>query len=216
MSAPPSSFPPLRVLLERAVHDLKNPLAVVRATLEWLDTELGARTDDVGDALRDATDATGRLAANLDHLRTFARLAELDGAPREDVDLAELASLAVQTVASRVSGRSFELSGGSATAHVDRELALEALTAIVEAAARHAPARAKLDVRIATDEHACEVVVAANEEAGVEAQASGTLAGAGLGLLLARAVLEAHEGALGVASGPRAVRLVARLPRPAR
>ena len=54
-----SQAPRRSELLERAVHDLKNPLAVVRASLEWLEVEL-AGDDDALDAVRDATIASGR------------------------------------------------------------------------------------------------------------------------------------------------------------
>ncbi len=227
MTTPGAPLPSIRVLLERAVHDLKNPLAVVRATLEWLDAEIGpaastrptgvnpASPEDVMEAVRDASDATSRLGTIIDHLHTLARIVEPGGVHLETLDVAELVVAAKAIVAGRSStrGRSFTVVLRSAVTRVDKQLVTDALTAVLEAAARHTPPDSELQVRIDEDEGAFEVVVSAHEDAGVEPQASGTLPGSGLGLLFARAVLEAHDGALGVASGSRAVRVVARLPK---
>src|SRR5438128_1864870 len=64
-----------RGLLERAVHDLRNPLAVVRASVEWLEVELAPPEDSEAlDALRDASAATLRALAILDDLEVLAGL----------------------------------------------------------------------------------------------------------------------------------------------
>jgi signal transduction histidine kinase len=56
----------------RAAHDIRNPIAVLRATLEWLASEVAA--GDVADAVGDATAATQRLALIADNLELLARL----------------------------------------------------------------------------------------------------------------------------------------------
>jgi K+-sensing histidine kinase KdpD len=217
---PPVTLPPLRILLERAVHDLKNPLAVVRATLEWLDAELGTRSGDVGEAVRDATDATARLATIVDHLHAVARLTEPGAMSPETVDASELVEAAVRAASTRPSVRSrgiaLELAPGTRIRALDRPLVVEALAASFEAAARHAPADAALAVRIVDGDPAGQIaiVIATEEEAG-EAQPGGTLPGSGLGLLFARACCEAHGGSLDVAgaSSSRSVRIAARFAR---
>lgn len=227
MTTPGAPLPSIRVLLERAVHDLKNPLAVVRATLEWLDAEIGpsaptrppgvlpASPEDVMEAVRDASDATARLGTIIDHLHTLARIVEPGGIHLEALDVAELVVAAEALVVARSSarGRTFAVTVKPAVTRLDKQHMTDALAAVLEAAARHTPPDTQLQVRIDEDEGAFEVVVSAHEESGVEPHAGGTLPGSGLGLLFARAVLEAHDGALGVASGQRAVRLVARLPK---
>jgi K+-sensing histidine kinase KdpD len=217
---PPVVLPPLRVLLERAVHDLKNPLAVVRATLEWLDAELGPRSGDVGEAVRDATDATSRLATIVEHLHAVARLTEPASMTPETVDLSELVEASVRAASARPSVRSrritTELAEGTRVRTLDRQLVIEALAASFEAAARHAPADAVLRVRVIDGQLPGQVsiVMGTDEEAG-ESQPGGTLPGSGLGLLFARACCEAHGGSLDVAgaSASRAVRIAARFPR---
>lgn len=215
-SSPQPPLPPVRVLLERAVHDLKNPLAVVRATLEWLDAELGARSGDVGEAVRDASDASARLGIIIEHLHALARLAEPGALATETVSVREIVDAAVRTVGTRPSSRTRRFDVGVASdtrVHVrDREVVVEAIAAVLEAAARHAPTDAALAVTSSGPDAMGRVSVAVGtaEDAG-PAQPGATLPGSGLGLLFARAACEAHGGSLDVSgSGPtRAVRVVA-------
>src|SRR3954452_9009844 len=69
-----------RELLEQAAHDLRNPLSVVRASLEWLEVELVDR-DDALDAVRDARLAADRLLEIADDLDSLARLRSEGGDP---------------------------------------------------------------------------------------------------------------------------------------
>lgn len=213
-SPPGPSLPPLRILLERAVHDLKNPLAVVRATLEWLDAELGPRAGEVGEAVRDASDATSRLSTLVDHLHAIARLTDPAAMTPEPLEMVELVEASVRTVAARAAarGRRFATSLEPMRVRVlDRPLLVEAITAALEAAARHAPSDTTLDVSLTAGPEGAVLAVRTAEEAGA-AQPNATLPGSGLGLLFARATLEAHGGTLEVAGGARSVRIVARLP----
>src|SRR5579883_2811172 len=93
-------------VLRRAAHDLKNPLAVVRASVEWLEGALdtiagagGTEMDDARDALRDAASAVVQMTRVVDDLSALARLA---GDPTSvAVALAPLAVEAVEACAER-------------------------------------------------------------------------------------------------------------------
>lgn len=91
--------------LSRAAHDLRNPLAVVRATLEWLGAQLGAASpagevagacsrEDILEGLRDASAATDRLTAIVGDLETLAALEVPGDVARASVSLGEVVAQA--------------------------------------------------------------------------------------------------------------------------
>src|SRR3954449_4557299 len=63
-----------RELTELIVHDLKAPLSIVRAGLEWVGGHLRPDQGDVADAVADAYAAAGRLSAMIGDLLTVSQL----------------------------------------------------------------------------------------------------------------------------------------------
>jgi signal transduction histidine kinase len=207
-----------REVLERAVHDLKNPLAVLRASLEWLEVELSA-TGEVGEAVRDASSAARRMVDLVEDLEALGRL---EGVllRRERVDAGALARSVTETCADRALSRGVHLVVTAPSPLViegDTVLLGRAFAALVEIGARHAVASSTVDILLRPcTEEAIEIVVQVRDAdlPAATAQAARDLPGAGLALVLARRVVRAHGGTLLASQGERGTRLVVRLPRP--
>jgi two-component system OmpR family sensor kinase len=210
-----------RELLDRAVHDLKNPLAVVRASLEWLEVELADREEAL-DAVRDAAVASERLMTIVDDFDALARLGA-DGLTSGDpVALVPLVAGVVEAARARFARRGLALAAtaeGAFDTTGDGRLLGRSLTALVDAAARGAPAGACVEVRIA---HVASVSGARMIEidlglqglvdAGDRAAALDVLESTGLGVYVALRVIEAHGGTLEVVPTTTLPRIVVRLP----
>ncbi len=209
-------------LLERAVHDLKNPLAVVRSALEWLEVELAGHEEAL-DAVRDATTATTRLVAIVDDLGTLARLAQAAPGLRAPMDLVAVIGHVTATAATRHGARGVTLvssAPGALEIMGDAHLLARALEAIVDACVRAAPAgaRIEIDVRVLPGEAnpgVIEIEVGQHDmpATGPASSAIDQLASGGLGVYLALRIATAHGGSLSVIPTATMPRVVLRLPR---
>jgi len=201
-------------LLERAVHDLKNPLAVVRASLEWLEVELVDRPDAL-DTVRDSAIACQRLVRIADDLEILARL-ETGGLtdPGPVAVNALLGSL--KSVCSAPRGGSLVVESKADPLVVDGDLALlaRALEALVDACVRGARAGSIVEI-VATREGAdVAIIVAARGavDASTPEASIRALANAGLGVYVALRIAAAHGGGLTVVATDSAARATFRVP----
>lgn len=211
-------------LLERAAHDLKNPLAVVRSALEWLAVELEGREDAL-DAIRDATTAGERLVAIVDDLDALARLDRTMAVATETMDVTSMIGQVMAASASRLAERGLTIvSSSPAEVRIpgDSHLVVRSVHALVDACARGAAAGTSIEIQVrvtvAGAEQADEVVEIEIGHAGTSPSAPGTsaidtLASGGLGVYLAQQVARAHGGALVVLPTETMPRVVMRLPR---
>src|SRR5207302_9884983 len=120
-------------ILFRAVHDLRNPIAVLRATLEWLAEEIGA-TGETAEAVGDAAAATHRLARIADDLEILARLEH--GVRRTtETALAPIVAAAIAADATRPVTSDVP---AALAAAIDIPLVTRAIDALVSAARRAA------------------------------------------------------------------------------
>ncbi len=222
MSRPMDSGPArLRELLVRSIHDLRNPLSVIRASLEWLDVELTGR-EDVLDAVHDASQATTRILTILEDLDMLSRIESGEAVVAGVVDvggaIARLASSAnVRLESRRVTVAAFT----TAPIHVPADVRMleRAIDALVDVCARSASVAAivELDARVVDVDSGSGFVeisvglrgtVAAGEGAlSIDALASG-----GIGVYLALRVAEAHAGSLVVQATETVPRVILRLP----
>jgi signal transduction histidine kinase len=215
--------------LRDAWHDLKTPLAAIRATLEVL--EDGALDDPA--AARRFVANLSRAADDLDRkLGDLVTLARLETA---SVDVADAASLkdvitrAVEQVAPLAAARGVTVQEGpgenahDARVRCDGSAIGRALANLLENAVDATPGGA---VSVSMDAHAKDAVFVdvVNEPAAVPREVRGHLferaatagksGGTGLGLAIVRAAVEAHGGRVSfVELGPPRVRVRVELPR---
>ena len=209
--APPTK----RGMLERAVHDLKNPLAVVRSSLEWLETELADRSDAL-DAIRDALTASTRLILIVDDLDLLGRL---DGATvaRSAVDIGAIVGQVSAAVIGPLGARGISLASLAPSGIVvkgDAPLIRRSIESLVDVSARGSASGScvEVEVRRVAGHVEIEVGVRGVPVSGAPEVSIDSLATAGLGGYLAFRVAEAHGGTMHVLPTAAFPRVVVRLP----
>ncbi|HVY26470.1 MAG TPA: ATP-binding protein [Polyangiaceae bacterium] len=206
-------------------HELRTPLAVVTAELEIALRR--PRTEEEWRASAHTVLAEARKATRL--VDTLLRHARAGLEPREhtSLDLQELAESVVdaQVTLARQAGLSLRLSpkpaaSGSARASGDAAAIEAAISSVVGNAIRYTPAGGRVElsaeaasdgVRLHIDDTGPGVDVAEREAifaafvrgaAGRRLDEQGAEAGAGLGLALARRIVQAHHGSLDAHASP--------------
>lgn len=215
------AFEQQRRLMAEAAHELRTPVAVVRA-----ETELALSGERTADEYREALSIVGaeaeRLGRIVDDLLTYSR-AEAGEYPlrMSRVDLGELAADATRSLRSLAAMKGVELVAGSADElpmEGDADLLRRLVINLVENAVKHGTAGERVVVEAVREEGEYRLRVRDSgpgipPEArakifepffrGSQARAEGGAAGAGLGLPIARWIVGAHGGRLELAeSGP--------------
>lgn len=222
-----------RELITAVSHDLRTPITALRLLAEAIDDGI------VDDATRRRyaarmTTHVRALGALIDDLLELAQLqrGELD-VEREPVDLVLLAGEAVEAMRPAADERRIALRAAPAErpapAHVSPEKVQRVLFNLLENAIRHTAPGGAVDVTVdaAPDPEGIEIVVADTGE-GIApadrprvfepffrggADAARTDPGAGLGLAISRAIVEAHSGSIELGDSARGTRVIVRLPR---
>lgn len=205
-----------REFLAAVGHDLRSPLAALRATVEALEDGLAPDPERYLRAMRLDLDALGHLVDDLFYLATIeAGKLRIEMAP---LDLAELADESIEAMNSVASRRKVRLrldAAGAVTVLGGATALGRAIRNLVDNAVRHSPPGSEVIVRVTSDSGG-EVAVL-DEGPGfsgdlldsvfesfvtgdpARARANG---GAGLGLAIARGVVEAHGGSIWADAGP--------------
>jgi len=212
-----------RDLLTNVSHDLRTPLASMQGYLELLLLRHGSlEPAEQRNYLETAVRQTERLARLVGDL---FQLAELDGeeAPlaAEDFALAELLHDVAQRYAADAQRRRVELRAVApvpVTARADIALVERVLGALVENALRHTPSGGQVSIELAGGAGRAQVTVRDTGEGIAAADvpdlfdrydrtervagSAGTTPHGGLGLAIARRVVQLHGGELRIASTP--------------
>jgi signal transduction histidine kinase len=203
------SFAAQRAFVANASHELRTPLTLQRATAEVALADPAATTAALRDALRRVLVSGEQQERIIDALLALAS-SQRGPACREEVDLAALAAEAVQ-------GRPVRIDADLAPAHVrgDRELLGRLVANLVTNAVVHNVPNGW--VRVSTTSTASHAVLAVVNSGPVVPpdQVAGLLEpfrrlgtartgdrGAGLGLSIVAAVVEAHDGTLALHPEP--------------
>jgi signal transduction histidine kinase len=219
-------------------HELRTPTTVIRGEAEITLRGVDKPAQEYRDALGRIVSTARQLGAVIDDLLAMAR-SDMDtlSLSRELVDMAELLTDALSQVSSSAAGRGLQLSDppvrtGSHLVSGDPLRLRQLLGVLLDNATRYSQAGGRVDVVLATEKDArnpagvVEVTVS-NEGPGIaphelarvfERRFRGAAArgyapeGAGLGLSIARALVDAHGGDLRLHSAGGITRAVLRLP----
>jgi len=231
---------PIREAMERqrtfmadASHELRTPLSLIRASAEILqrhpEEPISAHRQEVEDIIRESE----RLARIVSQLLTLAR-ADAGRLPlhREEVDLAQMARDAVRQLSPRLQEKGLEgevVASGPVPLWGDAARLRELLFILLDNAIKFTPAGGRVEVRVAADGDRARLEVA-DTGVGIEPQDLPRIfdrfyradrarrrdedGGAGLGLAIAKAIVEAHGGRIWAESEPgRGATFVTVLPR---
>jgi two-component system sensor histidine kinase BaeS len=215
-----------RIFLASVGHDLRSPLASMRASIEALEDGLAS---DPQRYLRGIANDTEHLARLVDDLFLLSKLeaGRLDLAP-EPIDLIELADGAVEAASAFASRHGVSI---RTTAERSTEIDADGLAIsrvvrnLIDNAVRHSPRGGVVTVDVATETDGA-VLRVIDEGTGFDPKVRDSAfdrfvtadpsraGGAGLGLAIAKGIVTAHGGHIAIEDGPGG-RVAVTLPRTA-
>jgi len=224
-----------RELISAVSHDLRTPLATTRAMVEALADGVVTDRDDVQRYLRLILQETQHLSRLIDDL---FELSQIDsGALRlrcMPIDVAELVAETVAAYQAPAAEHAVRLEEAVVSARVeaDPERLQRVLRNLLDNALHHTPPGGTIEVRAGSHDHTVEVSVS-DSGPGVAADElerifdrfyrsersrrrdEGVSSGAGLGLAIARGLIQAHRGSIWAERSPLGgVCVQIRLPQP--
>jgi signal transduction histidine kinase len=212
-----------RQLLADVAHELRTPLSVIQATLEALIDGLYPLDEA---HLRTILGETRGMSRLLDDLQTLSTAeAGALALHREPTEPRQLIDAAVQSFTLQASESGVRLVGrvddAVPTIDVDPLRIAEILSNLVSNALRHTPAGGEVDVTALATEQGVEFSVA-DTGTGISPERlphvfdrfsrSADSPGAGLGLAIAKTLVEAHGGRIRAESGPGGTTVVFAIP----
>jgi signal transduction histidine kinase len=218
-----------RDLVAWVSHDLRTPLAGIRAMAEALEDGV---VDDPGDYLKRLQVEAGRLSSMVDTLFLLSRLhAGALRLVREPLPVGDLVSDAVASIQPTASVRDVAIIGGAdpeAVAAVDAGQLSRALSNLLVNAVRHTPPSGTVQVSAGCVGE--QVVLAVQDQCGgipeqelhrvfdvawrgAGQRSHGPDGGGGLGLAITRGIVEAHAGTVEVRNTGTGCRFEIRMPR---
>lgn len=218
-------------LLNSVSHDLRTPLATVIGSISALAEDTGALSRaDRSELAGTALDEARRLDRYVQNLLDMTRLGHGALKPRRAaVDLAEIIGRVRADLARSLAGHRLDIDvpRDLPMLDVDPVLIGQALTNVVENAAKYAPAGTAITIAARVDGREAEVRVS-DEGPGIPSadrekvfdlfhrvtEGDGRPAGTGLGLAIVRGLVEAHGGSARASEGPnqRGATIALRLP----
>jgi two-component system OmpR family sensor kinase len=206
----------LRRFVADASHELRTPLTSIRGYAELFRRGADERPEDLAKSMTNIEAEAERMGILVDDMLLLARLDQGRPLERESLDLSEVATAAVESARAIDPGRSIELQVDAPARIVGDEGRLrQVVDNLLENARVHAPdAAVRVTVFLHEDEATLEV---ADEGPGIDpeiaeriferftrgdpSRSRGT-GGAGLGLSIVAAIVEAHGGSVIASAGP--------------
>jgi two-component system, OmpR family, sensor kinase len=207
-----------RDLVADVAHELRTPIAVLRADLEAVQDGVYQPTAYRVSALREEVDLLARLVADLQEL-SLAEAGQL-ALQRQSTDLGQLCRQVVATMAPQATGRGVNLAVAqavaSATSLVDPDRIGQVLRNLVSNALRYTPAGGSVTLDCQANDKMA-ILTVRDTGAGITAEdlphifdrfyrgersRSRASGGAGLGLAIVKQLVEAHGGHVWVESAP--------------
>jgi signal transduction histidine kinase len=223
-----------RELVAWISHDLRTPLASIRAVAEALEDGVVEEPEAVAHYLRTLRTEADRLAGLVDDLFELSRITagdlrlEMEPVALEDLVSDALSAASVVAVAKQVSldGR---MGGDARDLMASTPEVARVLSNVLDNAIRHTPAGGRVSVEAGfidgsayiSVQDECGGIVAADLDRVFEPAFRGEAArtprahgagGAGLGLAIARGLVEAHSGDISVTNAGQGCRFIVRLP----
>jgi two-component system, OmpR family, sensor kinase len=207
----------LRTFLADASHELRTPLASIRGYAELFRMGAASDPEEAARAMRRIEDEAARMGVLVEDLLTLARLDEIAEAPHHEVDLGALAEDAVSDARVTAPDRAITLASGPGTTVLgDAHQLRQVLANLMRNALVHTPPGTGIDVSVANGDRRVRVVVR-DHGPGLPTDDADALferfwraeggrergrAGAGLGLAIVAAIVDAHGGSVGAANAP--------------
>ena len=206
----------LRRFIADASHELRTPLVSIRGYAELYRMGAARSEDDVAKAMRRIEDESARMGVLVEDLLTLARLDEVRPVPHGPVDLAVLASDAVDDARVTAPDREISLDAERGCVTGDADQLRQVFANLLRNALVHTPAGTPIDVS----------VEAANGTVALEVRDHGRglpgddpdalferfwraeggrergKGGAGLGLAIVAGIVDAHGGTVSAANAP--------------
>ena len=208
----------LRQFLADASHELRTPLASIRGYAELFRIGAARKPADTEKAMGRIEDESARMGALVENLLTLARLDQVPEFARKPVDLAALARDAVDDARAIAPDRDVSLRGDDATVLGDASQLRQVLGNLVRNALVHTPASTPIELRVERAADGAHGVLTVRDHGhGLPTDDSDLLferfwradpgrergrAGAGLGLSIVAAIIEAHGGRVTAANAP--------------
>jgi len=207
----------LRRFLADASHELRTPLASIRGYAELFRMGATADPEELAEAMRRIEEEAARMGVLVEDLLVLARLDEAPEQRHEAVELSSLAADAVADARARAPEREIALGdGGEVWVVGDGDRLRQVLANLLGNALAHTPAGSPIEVSVVAGERQVEVAVRDHgpglPEGGgdeiferfwrAERGRERGRAGAGLGLAITRAIVEAHGGSIGAEQAP--------------
>jgi len=202
-------------------HELKNPVAAIRASAEVLEESALEEPEQARQFVRSIREATARIERLLSELLSLARIEARGAEAFEPVDLGSLTRRSVEALGEAASRIEVKVEG-EVRVRGDAGWLARAVANLIDNALVHSPVASLVSVRVQRVSGGVSLVV--DNEGRISAYVRerlfrrfvttrGDKGGTGLGLAIVRAVAEAHAGRVElVAAGPKRVEIRLHLP----